>query len=351
MDDVNAGNPEDHAPTSKSARATIRDVAAAAGVSKSLVSLAFKEPERVSERRREAILETAARLGYRPNMLARSLATDGMPFVAIVVVNLHNPLFAAIADAVRAELDLHGEYGLITAATLPGYPGKVTSYGRLDTRVVTMVKDLRPKALIIIGTAEGSPLFDDIPTVYASAAPGPGSYSIHVDDAVGMRLAVEHLAAAGRQRIGFVGGKAGPVSEAREQAYRVLAAEYDITPRSRPAGFSESEGRQAAAELLSQPAGHRPDAIIAVNDMAAIGAITAVDEAGLLVARDVAVVGFDNSTLAAMPRIDLTSVDPHNDEIGRLAARTALTVMRGEKPEQPEQVITPHLVIRGSSTG
>ncbi|WP_291278373.1 LacI family DNA-binding transcriptional regulator [Galactobacter sp.] len=351
MDDLNAGSPEDHASPGKSARATIRDVAAAAGVSKSLVSLAFKEPERVSERRREAILKTAARLGYRPNMLARSLATDGMPFVAIVVVNLHNPLFAAIADAVRAELDLHGEYGLITAATLPGYPGKVTSYGRLDTRVVTMVKDLRPKALIIIGTAEGSPLFDDIPTVYASAAPGPGSYSIHVDDAVGMRLAVEHLVAAGRQRIGFVGGKAGPVSEARERAYRVLAAEHDVTPRSRPAGFSESEGRQAAAELLAQPAGHRPDAIIAVNDMAAIGALTAVDEAGLRVARDVAVVGFDNSTLASMPRIDLTSVDPHNDEIGRLAARTALTLMRGDEPSQLEQVITPHLVIRGSSAG
>jgi DNA-binding LacI/PurR family transcriptional regulator len=344
-----AETPDEPEASGRSARATIRDVATAAGVSKSLVSLAFKEPERVSEKRRQAILETAQRLGYQPNMLARSLATSGMPFVAIVVVNLHNPLFAAIADAVRAELDARGEYGLITAATLPGYPGKVTSYGRLDARVVSMLKDLRPKALIIIGTAEGSPLFDDIPTVYASAAPGPGAYSVHVDDAAGMRLAVEHLVADNRTCIGFVGGKAGPVSEARERAYRDLVAEFGITADSRPAGFSETEGRQAAAELLDQPPEQRPKAIIAVNDMAAIGVLTAADSAGLQVPEDVAVVGFDNSTLAAMPRIDLTSVDPHNDEIGRLAADTALALMHGERPGQVERLITPHLVSRGST--
>lgn len=330
-------------------RATIRDVATAAGVSKSLVSLAFKDPSKVSETRRMAILETADRLGYHPNMLARSLATDGMPFVAIVVVNLHNPLFAAIADAVRSELDLHGQYGLITAATLPDAPGKVTSYGRLDPRVVTMIKDLRPKALIIIGTAEGSPLFDDIPTVYASAAPGPGYHSVHVDDAAGMRLAVDHLAAQGRERIAFVGGRAGPVSEAREAAYRELMAEHGLPADSRPAGFAEEDGRVAAHGLLQQAAAERPDAIVAVNDVAAIGVLSAVDSAGLAIPGDVAVVGFDNSSLATMPRMDLTSVDPHNDEIGRLAAETAMTLMNGKVVAEPEQLITPHLVVRGSS--
>jgi DNA-binding LacI/PurR family transcriptional regulator len=67
------------------------------------------------------------------------------------------------------------------------------------------------------------------------------------------------------------------------------------------------------------------------------------------VPEDVAVVGFDNSTLAAMPRIALTSVDPHNDEIGRLAADTALALMHGERPGQVERLITPHLVSRGST--
>ncbi|MGO1319847.1 MAG: LacI family DNA-binding transcriptional regulator [Galactobacter sp.] len=344
-----SGTPEGSDPSGKPQRATIRDVAATAGVSKALVSLAFKDPQRVSAKRLQAILETADRLGYHPNMLARSLATDGMPFVAIVVVNLHNPLFAAIADAVRAELDARGEYGLITAATPAGYPGKVTSYGRLDPRVVTMVTDLRPRALIIIGTAEGSPLFGDIPTVYASAAPGPDAHSIHVDDDAGMRLAVEHLVDNGCTRIGFVGGQAGPVSEARQHAYEELMAENGLPAASSPAGFSESEGRKAATQLLRRPAALRPDAIIAVNDMAAIGALTAIDAEGLRVPQDVAVVGFDNSTLASMPRMDLTSVDPHNDEIGRLAASTALTLMRGEDTGPKERLIRPHLVVRSSS--
>ena len=154
------------------ARPTIRDVAAAAGVSKSLVSLAFKDPHRVGEKRRELILRTAHMLGYQPNFLARSLATEGSPFVGILVVNLHNPIFAEIADAVRVELDKRGEYGLITSATVANDHDPTQPYGRIDSRVIAMLQDLRPKALIVVGTVlEHEELFNGIPTVYASAEP------------------------------------------------------------------------------------------------------------------------------------------------------------------------------------
>ena len=85
-------------------RPTIRDVAAEAGVSKSLVSLVYSSPNSVSEKRKEKILEAAEKLGYAPNFLARSLAADSGTFVAILVADLHNPLFAEIADQVRVRL-------------------------------------------------------------------------------------------------------------------------------------------------------------------------------------------------------------------------------------------------------
>src|SRR5699024_10634274 len=116
-------------------RPTIRDVAAAAGVSKSLVSLAFRDPQRVSDKRRQLILRPARQLGYHPTSRARSLAPAGSPFVGILVLKLHNPIFAETAGAVRGELDARGEYGLITSATVADDEDPEQPYGRIDSRV------------------------------------------------------------------------------------------------------------------------------------------------------------------------------------------------------------------------
>lgn len=330
-------------------RATIRDVAEAAAVSKSLVSLAFKDPSRVSEERLSRIRDAALRLGYQPNLLAMSLAGDGVPFVAILVVNLHNPLFADIADAVRAELDLHGQYGLVTSATLPGRENRAASYGRIDPRVVGMLTDLHPRALIVIGTAHGDPSFSGIPTVYASAAPGPEATSVRADDRHGMELVVDHLRQGGRRRIAFVGGEAGPVSRSREQAYRAVMQAAGLSPDVRPAGFSEEDGLRAGRDLLQGQ--RRPDAIIAVNDLAAIGVLTAADELGASVPGELAVTGFDNISLSGLHRIRLTSVDPDNAAIGRWAATAALARIADASLAPEEELIRPRLVVRDTTGG
>lgn len=331
-------------------RPTIRDIAESAGVSKSLVSLAFKDSKRVSRKRLDLIFAAAEELGYQPNFLARSLATDGAPFVAILVVNLHNPIFAEIADSVRAWLDANGEYGMITTATMPDTESRADHYGRIDPRVIAMLQDLRPRALIVVGTvADPALLLKGVPTVYASAAPprNSGYSAVHVDDAAGVDLVIDHLVGQGHRRIAFIGGQGGAVSKGREHAYRAAMQALGLTETVISAGFSESEGYQAAKCLLdsSDP----PTAIAAVNDMSAIGALTAADEMGARVPTDLAVAGFDNIPLAKLRRISMTTVDANNREIGRLAARSALESLTEPDAATTEHLITPELVVRGST--
>lgn len=337
-------------PKGPGTRPTIRDVAAAAGVSKSLVSLAFKDPQRVSEKRRELILRTAQTLGYQPNFLARSLAADGSPFVGILVVNLHNPIFAEIADAVRSELDARGEYGLITSATMAAGDDPTQPYGRIDSRVIAMLQDLRPKALIVVGTVvEHERLFTGIPTVYASAEPSPdsGYTSVRMDDSKGAELVIEHLHELGHERIAFAGGLGSTVAKSREIAYRRAMESQGLEPIVRPAGFAESDGYAAATDLLTLPA--PPTAIVSVNDISAFGVLAAADDAGVSVPEDLAVVGVDNISLSRLSRISLTSVDPQNQTIGRLSARAVFDIL--SDPDEParQHLIAPRLIVRGST--
>lgn len=348
---------DEHMPNSNSdgsrtarSRPTIRDVAAAAGVSKSLVSLAFKEPQRVSERRRELILRSAQSLGYQPNFLARSLAADGSPFVGILVVNLHNPIFAEIADAVRSELDARGEYGLITSATIANDRSPTEPYGRIDSRVIAMLQDLRPKALIVVGTViEHEALSSGIPTVYASAAPSPGSgySSVRMDDVSGIALVLDHLQGLGHAQIAFTGGQGSAVAKSRETAYIEAMRSRGLVPRVQSAGFSEHDGYTAAQQLLrsSTP----PTAIVSVNDISAIGVLAAADEAGVRVPDQLAVVGFDNISLSGLERISLTSVDPQNQLIGRLSAQAVFDILADPEAPRRENLITPSLVVRRST--
>lgn len=339
-------------PAGAAPRATIRDVAAQAGVSKSLVSLAFKDPARVSESRLRRIRDAAEELGYQPNFLARSLAAEGSPFIGIVVVDLRNPLFADIADAARAVLDAHGQYGLITSASVPGVAGAGERYGIVDDRVMAMLQDLRPRALMVIGTvADASALPRGIPLVYASAAPeaDAGQTSVRVDDRAGMELLFDHLVERGHRRIAFVGGEGGGVSRLRLDAYLEACRARGLEEIVHPASYGEREGADAGARLLASDP--RPTAVVAVNDLAAIGVQAAAEEAGLSLPRDLAVAGFDNTYLAGLPRISLTSVDPRNAEIGRLAAERVLAAL--EDPDAPgdEELVRPGLVVRASTLG
>lgn len=332
-------------------RATVRDVADLAGVSKSLVSLAFSEPERVSEARRSRILQAAKELSYAPNFLAKSLASNNAPFIGILVVNLYNPIFTHIAEAVRETLYEDGYYGLVISSTKPGTSTPSDRYGTIDPKTSQMLNDLKPQGLIIVGTAEHiQTLPQDIPIVYASVSAPPTlkASSVKTDDFKGISLLVDYYIQKGHRTISFIGGTDTAVSRVRRNSYLELTKEKGIPALTIDSGFSIEEGFSAGQQLLTgsiQP----PHAIICVNDLCAIGVIDALEAAGHSVPNDFSVAGFDNTYLSSLTRISLTSIEPGNDAIGHEAAKLMIKSI-SDKPEYPQEVlITPTLVARSST--
>lgn len=328
-------------------RPTIRDVATAAGVSKSLVSLVFSDSSGVSADRRQRVLAAADALGYRPNWLARALAADDGNFVGILVADTHNPLFMEIVDAARIELAARGQYGLLTSAVLPPREGDPP---RLDERILSAFGDLRPRSVLIVGSVPDMPVLSrlayGVPIVVASAIAEnlPMAVSVRSDDAVGMDLVIAHLVERGHRRIAHLGGQGGPVAAERASSYVEAMRRHGLADEIciEPAEFTESSGFRAADALLRSA--HPPTAIAAMNDLTAIGAQTAIDERAA--ATSVALTGYDNTFLAANSRISLTSVNSDNAEIGRRAAHAL------DEPNAPGRqiLVTPTLVVRASST-
>ena len=331
---------------------TIRDVARVAGVSKSLVSLVFTNGDNVSGERRLRVLHAAAQLGYRPNLVAQSLSAGRRDIVAILVSNLHNPLFAEIVGAAKARLAEAGRRTMIMSAQVDdGAGGAVLDRDNLD-----VLRDLRPSGLIAVGTIpdfrELAALTAMIPTVVASAIDATDDVvaTVRTDDDAGLDLVIAHLAARGVERIAFVGGDGGTVAAAREAAFRAAVEARQFGGRAwvEPAAFTEEGVREAVERLLAED--RLPQAIVAFNDLTAVAVITALETAGVPVPGGCRVVGYDDTTLAGIPRISLTSVDPDNRRIGREAAEALLGAQAGD-PDQPagELLIPPALVVRASA--
>ncbi len=328
-------------------RPTIRDVAVAAGVSKSLVSLVYSGGN-VSDERRRRVLDAADRLGFRPNLTARSLAAADGGFTGILVADLHNPVFAEIVDAARAELARLGRRALLTSAVIPDDKGTP----RLDRQSLAVFGDLRPRSILVVGSVpdliELAAIVPHVPVVIASGAAEDLTVAATVrsDDVTGMRLAIDHLVARGHRRIAHIGGLGGLVAERRAAAYTEAMASQGLADEARvaPGDFSEHAGFVAAATLLA--GGDPPTAIAAVNDLAAVGALAALADAG---AYTIAVTGYDNSFVAQLRQVSLTSVDPHNAEIGTRSARLVDEVESGRLDSGAEILVTPTLVARNST--
>ena len=332
-------------------RATIREVAAAAGVSKSLVSLVFSDPARVSAQRRERILKAADGLGFRPNWAARSLKAQHANFVGILVADLHNPAFLDIVDAARSQLDSAGVYALLTGAVIHGGATR-----QLDGRLVDALGDMRARSLMVVGSLpDMSPLeriTKDIPIVVASGVPEklPIACIVRSDDDEGIRLALEHLIELGHNRFAFVGTDDTVIARLRREAFEQVITEHDLGARTRVDSCDGThEGGYAAAKRLLKGR-WKPTAVMTVSDDVAVGVMAACADLDLAVPEDVSVVGYENLPWASLPQIALTTVDPHNAAIGRKAGSWLLREIAGQ-PRRPEEYLVQPSLVRRRTTG
>ncbi|HEX8966454.1 MAG TPA: LacI family DNA-binding transcriptional regulator [Chloroflexota bacterium] len=317
-------------------------MAARAGVSKSVVSRVLRQDASVSAARREAVMAAVEALGYRPNAVARSLVQRRTFNVGVVVSDLHNLFFAEILDGIGA------------AASHAGYNVLITS-GRLlpahQERALETLLQLRTDGIILAGSqlsaAAVRAASRSVPVaLVTSGLRAPRVDTVATDDVKGAGLAVEHLVGLGHCRIAMVDGGDGPGSAERRAGYRAAMQRFGLAACARVAAgdYTEDGGWRGTRCLLRQDP--RPTAICAANDLAAIGALNAIAEAGLEVPADVSVVGYDNTALAALRHVALTTVHQPRFQIGEMAMTAVLGRLGSPTARARRVLLEPRLVVR-----
>lgn len=325
---------------------TIVDVATRAGVSKSLVSLVMRGSPRVSDASRKAVLRAAGELGYHPNAAARSLVQQRSGILGCVLSDLHNTYFADLADGIEEMASARGYRVMLSSGYLDA---------ARESSAVDALLELRVDGLLLLGSMlpadEVDRFAERIPTVMVGrSATATGYDSVCDDDDAGAQLVVDHLVGLGHRRIAHLHAGAGPGAPARRVGYEAAMERHGLASHvhSVTAAFTEAGGRRAMREVLGADA--PPTAVFAANDLAAVGALGVIDEAGLDVPGDISVAGYDDSDVSKIRRISLTTVAQPTSQIGATAARLLLERV-GEDRMQARHVIFPPTLVVRTTTG
>ena len=330
------------APDRQQRPATQSDVAREVGVSRTLVSFAFRGAPGVSGETKQAIFDAAKRLGYRPNAVAADLARKHRSAVGLYLMDIRNEVYADILSGVRMALP-HDRNRLILSVS--------RSVDGVDQGAVDSLVEARV-GIIIAATlldpdAEVRELAHVVPLVSVTRQVD-GVDSVYSDDDAGARAATEHLLALGHTRIAHFAGPEYEGHTVRRKSYERAMKEAGLKPHVVTAeDYTQEAGERAAARLLDAP--DRPTAIFTHNDQFALGVREAAYARGLTVPGDLSLVGYDDSRIARLHGIDLTSVDLHAVELGRVAGVVALE--RLDNPDAPiaDKRLTPQLVVRNST--
>ena len=327
-----------------SARVTIRDVAQHAGVSQPTASLVLgNHPRaRVAPATRERVLEAAATLGYRPNVVAQSLARGRSFALGVIVPDLRNPFFADVIAGAERVASAAGYAMLLCGET----ERPVASH--LDTLVSRQIDGVILDAANAASLDAGALAGINVVLVDEPSERWPGVAS----DATGAgRLAAEHLLGLGHRAIAFI----GPSSDVhtfrmRERGFvRALrAAEVELpSPWLRRAAATVAGGRDAMRALLNGRT--RPTAVFCANDLIALGALKAAAEARVRVPAELSLVGCDDIEMAQLVTPELTTIAVPARELGARAARLLLRQLAGEKPRAQSAPLAVRLVARGTT--
>jgi DNA-binding LacI/PurR family transcriptional regulator len=325
-------------------RVTIVDVAARAGVSKSLVSLVLNDSPLVRPDKRAAVEQAIADLNYRPNAAARALVEVRTRAIGVILNDLRNPWFLE---------SLRGISDVLTGQGLHVLLGEQRLGGEAEQLVVNTFLDRNVDGLILAGSMPQTAALEDAARRVPTAVLSSRNLSfervdvVANDDEAGARMAVEYLIELGHTRIAHVAGDSGRVASLREQGYRDTMLAHGLKPEVARGGNSEAQGCAAARGLLGGV--DRPSAIFAVNDLAAVGVMDAATELALSIPSDLSVVGYDNSYLAGIGHISLTSVDAAGYQVGEAVAKALLQRIADPALPATEQLFTPELVARNST--
>ncbi|MFI7602058.1 LacI family DNA-binding transcriptional regulator [Actinoplanes sp. NPDC049681] len=324
-------------------RPRLEDVAARVGVSTASVSLVLRGAPGPSAETRRRVLEAAAELGYRADRTASMLARRRRHLLG-VMLDIRNPFHAELVEEIQAEADRVGYE--VVLSTLTRHRG--------EEKAVETLLDFRCEAVLLLGPdfpdKRLGALAGQVPVVtIGRRVADPDVDVVRSADHLGVAEALTHLIELGHRRIAFVDGGRGAVAAARRRGYRDAMRRAGLQDEIRiiPGDHTE-EGGIRAGRLLAAAA-DRPTAVVASNDRLAVGLMDAFVRAGVDVPGRLSIVGYDDSTLARLAHIDLTTINQDAPAQAKFAVSAAVQRLDEERKERVEMVLTPHLVIRGST--
>jgi LacI family transcriptional regulator len=337
----------------------IREVATLAEVSQGTVSHYINHPARVSPEKQQRIQRAIDQLGFVRNNAARQLRLGRSATIAYLAPDVSNPFFATIAEGVEQR------------AAAEGFSVFIANSGRSREREDAYLEQFEAQRVQGMLVASQDPIEErllrvrqrGIPTVLVGQrALSSDQPSVSIDDVSGGYLAARHLLDCGRTRIAFVGGPLGirQVADRLEGAGTAVAENTSATMEViTVADRTIAAGRAAARTIAQRPAGSRPDAVFAVNDLLALGLLQAlVVDYGVRVPQDLSLIGYDDIEFGESSIIPLTSIRAPHEEFGfaavdlllrEIADEPADGVAEGAAAGEKHIVFPPRLVVRDST--
>ncbi len=325
---------------------TIRDVAKAAGVSTATVSNVLNKRGKVGRRTQGLVLSTVKRLGYLPNIHARRLASRDNRTLGIIVSDIVNPFFPEVIMSFLARTRQLGYETILSE----------TNYVPRRTQEAARRMMAHSVGGVAIMTSEFSArLINElarrkIAVTFLDLGPARGYVStLRIDYDSGIEQIAKYLYQQGHRTIAFVAGRPKLKSnEARLEAYERSMQALGLKPGPILHGDLRFEGGLAAGLAIAQMS-PRPTAVMAVNDLTAVGVMKGLTSAGLRIPQDISVTGFDRTRLAEYSIPSITTVDIHRDLLGQMAADALHALCRSPNPQGREYEISAELVVGNSS--
>lgn len=329
---------------------TLEDVAHRAGVSKSTVSRVLNNSPKISERTKKIVLEAVRELNYEPNIIARSLSKNKTYTIGVILEDILNPFFSAVAKGIETALRFK-DYSMILTSSDFDYGAEV----RL-TRILIRYKvdgilltPVRPDGeSVSILKERGVPFF-----IMNSRSEDSDVSWIDSDNLEGGYLAARYLLDLGHRRFLYVRQMSIQGSRLRYEGFRKALEEAGLDPSNQVIlgeARSRIEGYELMCEFLNEKGrGELPSAVMTVNDAVAIGVMEALLERSVRIPEDVSIIGYDDINIAGLVRVPLTTVHQPKFRMGEIAASQLIDkIERGEQGVARQFLTQPKIIVRES---
>jgi LacI family transcriptional regulator len=326
---------------------TIKDIAKKAGVSYATVSRAIGNKYGVKPETREKIEAVARQLGYTPNGIARGLVSKQTNTIGLIIPDINNPFFPMVVRGIEEVAHAHG-YSIFLCNS---------DYDvQRERHYLSLLIEKRVDGIILMPGGDphdqGPANTNEVPMVFVCREIFEADKSfVVIDDERGGFLATKHLIEQGYGSIGFIGStNQDSTTGVRFRGYQLAFKKFGIPLNDAyiiAGDFKWEIGHRIVTEMIAQK--KAPRAIFAENDFMALGIIQGVQEAGLKIPNDIAIVGFDDIPFATFPGINLTTIRQPKYKMGKIAANILMDQIAGKSHESKRVIIEPELIIRQSS--